>query len=294
MNWWQAVVLGLVEGITEYLPVSSTGHLIIAGDLMRLGQTEASKAALDAFNVGVQGGAILAVLGLYWPRFVQMLNGLLGKDAAGLRLFINLIIAFIPAAVLGLALKKTIEHYLFSLWPVVGALVVGGVFMIIIDWLVIRPRLAKPADAQAPEHGAAVTDLTPRGAALVGVLQCFALWPGTSRSMMTITGGVLAGLRPAAAAEFSFLLGMPTLLAASVYSLFKHFRSTPADANMVAVFGWPALIIALVVATVSAALAVKWLVGFLNRYGLTPFGIYRILLGVVLAVLVLQGLVTVD
>ncbi len=295
MQWWHAVILGLVEGITEYLPVSSTGHLIIAGDLMGLNKIAGlSKQALDGYDIVIQGGAILAVLGLYWPRFVRMLMGLLGRDRAGLRLFINVVIAFIPAAVVGLAVGKWVKAQLFSVWPVVGALVVGGVFMILVDLMLMRPARRRAA-APAPETGRALEDMRPSDALLVGCVQVLALWPGTSRSMMTISGGVIAGLRPAAAAEFSFLLGVPTLLAASLYELYKNLRASKAAGtpNMFSEIGVGPTVIGMVVAAVAAALAVKWLVGFLNRHGLVPFGVYRIVAGGVLALLVVRGLVSV-
>lgn len=299
MELWQAIVLGLVEGVTEYLPVSSTGHLIIARDLVGLGGA-ATKHAADAFTIIVQGGAILAVLGLYWPRFVQMLRGVLGRDAAGLRLLVNVAIAFVPAAALGLALNKWIEAHLFSLWPVVGMLVAGGVYMIAVDRWVIRPRRASTVGAPGggTGRGGEVTDLTARGALLIGCLQCVSLWPGTSRSMMTITGGVFAGLRPAAAAEFSFLLGMPTLLAATGYKVFKELTRGPepdgvVPPNIFEQFGALPIVVGMAVAALSAWLAVKWLVAFLNRHSLTPFGVYRLLLGALLAALALGGVVAV-
>lgn len=292
MQIWHAIVLGLVEGITEYLPVSSTGHLIISADLLGLGKTPEQKAAVDAFNIVVQGGAILAVLGLYFPRFVRMLKGLCGQDAVGLRMLFNLIIAFMPAAVIGVLAKKAIEKHLFSLYPVVAALIVGGVYMIMVE----RWRRAKAAKAPTEHLGKGVEDMTPLDALKIGALQVVAMWPGTSRSMMTITGGYLAGLRPAAAAEFSFLLGMPTLLAATGYSLYKNISETKkaGEQNLFEVLGWTPVLIGMAVAAVSAAIAVKWLVGFLNRHGLVPFGIYRIVAGAVLLGLALGGLVTVD
>lgn len=295
MTWWQAVILGLVEGITEYLPVSSTGHLIIAGDLLGLGKTPEAKAALDAFNIVIQGGAILAVAGLYFPRFFQMLRGVLGRDPVGLRLLINIAIAFLPAAVVGLLIKKWLEKHLFFVGPVAAALIAGGVFMIVIDALYIR-RQRVAGRVGAGTGGLGVEDLTPVRALVIGLLQILSMWPGTSRSMMTISGGVLVGLRPAAAAEFSFLLGMPTLLAATGYSLYKNLKEAKAagQPNLFEVFGYGPALIGIVVAAVSAAVAVKWLVGFLNRRGLMPFGVYRIVLGVVLVGLVVGGWVTVD
>jgi len=294
---WQSVILGLVEGISEYLPISSTGHLIIAGDLMKLDRPE-TKSALDAFLVIIQGGAILAVLGLYFPRFLQMLRGVLGKDKDGLRLFLNIVIAFLPAAVIGLKTHGWIEEHLFSTWPVVGAQIVGGVYMIGVEFW----RRAKEkkqgviGGADGTAAGKDITQMSMLDALKIGLLQVLAMWPGTSRSMMTITGGYFAGLRPAAAAEFSFLLGMPTLLAATGLALFKdlwkaHKDHTP---NMFESLGVVPIALGIAVAAVSAAIAVKWLVGFLNRHGLTPFGIYRILFGLVLIGLVLAGLVTVS
>ncbi len=295
MHIWQSIVLGLVEGITEYLPVSSTGHLIIAGDLMKLDRPE-TKQSLDAFLVVIQGGAILAVLGLYFPRFLQMLRGLLGKDRDGLRLFINIVIAFLPAAIIGFRTHDWIEEHLFNAWPVIGAQIVGGVYMIGVEML-RRARAMRAGGVEgAPTSGKDITQMTPIDALKIGLLQVLAMWPGTSRSMMTITGGYFAGLRPAAAAEFSFLLGMPTLLAATGLALAKdlwksHKNHTP---NMFESLGVVPIAVGIAVAAVSAAIAVKWLVGFLNRHGLVPFGIYRIVFGLALIGLVLAKLVTVS
>ncbi len=285
MELWHAIILGLVEGITEYLPVSSTGHLILTGELLGL-KSESSRAALNAFDVVIQGGAILAVAGLYFPRFVQMIKGLVGRDRAGLKLLINLLIAFTPAAGLGFVLHDAIEEHLFSTWPVVGALAAGGIYMIVVD------RWHKRRGQDAGE-GLEIDDLTPGKALLIGLLQCVAMWPGVSRSMMTITGGLFAGLKPRAAAEFSFLLGMPTLLAASGYALLKnllHARETGTP-NLFETIGVGPCIVGMLVAAVSAAIAVKWLVGFLNRHGLAPFGCYRLALAAALVALSLAGLV---
>ncbi len=290
MELWQAAVLGLVEGITEYLPVSSTGHLIVAGELMGLKDVQ-SRSAVNAFEIVIQGGAILAVLGLYWSRFVQMLRGVLGRDNAGFALLVNLGVAFVPAAALGFVLHDWIEARFFNTTTVALALAIGGVYMIIVD----RSRVVPARFAGPGAPGKGVTDMTPRDALIVGALQCFSLIPGTSRSMMTITGGVLAGLRPTAAAEFSFLLGMPTLLAATAYALIKNLR-TSAQAgtpNLFEQLGWAPVTVGIVVAAVSAAVAVHWLVGFLNRRGLTPFGVYRIAAAIVLLALGASGFVRV-
>ena len=195
LAWWQAAVLGLVEGITEYLPVSSTGHLILTSALLGVDRPE-TKDALDAYLVVVQGGAILAVVLLYWSRVVQMARGLLGRDPAGARLLRNVVVAFLPAAVAGALLGKAVKATLFSAWPVLAALAVGGVWMI---WL-----------GRRESRGAAdVSAISWRTALGVGLFQVLALWPGTSRSMVTIGGGMLLGLEAVAAAEFSFLLGLP-------------------------------------------------------------------------------------
>ncbi|MBX3360991.1 MAG: undecaprenyl-diphosphate phosphatase [Phycisphaeraceae bacterium] len=211
----QAIILGLVEGITEYLPVSSTGHLILAAAFLKLDDPSV-KSSVDAFNIVIQG-AILAVLGLYFPRVLSMLRGLIGKDRDGLRLAINILIAFLPAAVLGVLLDDWISSKLFSPGPVIAALIVGGVYMIALD--IWRKKKHPPVAADAPQPGLDINDLTPTKALIIGVVQCIAMWPGTSRSMMTITAGVMAGLRPAKAAEFSFLLGLPTLGGACCYKL---------------------------------------------------------------------------
>lgn len=283
MEWWQAVILGLVEGITEYLPVSSTGHLIIVSSLLGLGGSDETARAVDAFNIIVQGGAILAVLGLYRARVMQMIAGLLGRDVEGARLLLNLVIAFAPAAVLGVRLNDWIERVLFGSEPVAVALIAGGVYMIGAElW-----REGKLGRGRLHMEGGGIEDLTPLGALTIGLLQCFALWPGTSRSMMTITGGVFAGLRPAAAAEFSFLLGLPTLGGAMAFRLAKDV--TGDGPTMFDSLGVVPVVLGILVATVSAGAAVQWLVGFLNRHGLAGFGWYRIVLGMVLIGLIAAG-----
>lgn len=289
MTWWQALVLGLVEGVTEYLPVSSTGHLILAAALLGLGAPEI-KPSVDAFLIVVQGGAILAVLGLYWPRVVQIVQGLMGRDAAGRRLLVNLVVAFAPAAALGPLLDDVIDEHLFRVAPVLAALLLGGVWML---WL---GRAGGPAAGEASERsgGLGIDDLTWRQALGIGLFQCVSMWPGTSRSMMTIAGGITLGMRPREAAEFSFLLALPTLGGATAFKLVKNLRAAAhgAGPNLFEQLGAWSVALGCLAAFVSAALAVRWLVGFLNRHGLAAFGGYRIGLALLLAGLLYSGMVT--
>jgi undecaprenyl-diphosphatase len=287
---WQAIVLGLVEGITEYLPVSSTGHLIIASQLMGL-QGGQHADAVDDFEIVIQGGAILAVLGLYWPTVQRMLRGLMGKDQQGLRLLLNLFIAFLPAAVVGLLLEKWISKHLMSTTPVLLAMGLGGLYMMAIDmWR--EGRLSKPRPWRNTEME--VYDLSPLQALFIGCMQILSMWPGTSRSMMTITGGMLVGLRPKQAAQFSFLLGLPTLGAATFYKLFKnlHEAHKTHGPNLFQELGATACVVGIIVAAIAAALSVKWLVNFLTRHGLSAFGWYRLGLCAILIVLSSAGIVS--
>lgn len=297
MHAWHAVILGLVEGITEYLPVSSTGHLIITAALLGLDGPE-TKRAVDDFNIVIQGGAILAVLGLYWPRVLRMIKGVFGKDAGGLKMAINIVVAFMPAAVLGLLLDDLIEAHLFRTGPVLAALLLGGIWMIWIDrW---RKKREREGDAAAllpgDQRGLTIDQMTWKHALGIGCFQCVAMWPGTSRSMMTIAGGMMLGLKPREAAEFSFLLGLPTLGAACLYKLAKNLKnaSDTGTPNMFEQLGIMPVLLGIAVATVSAMLAVRWLVGFLNRHGLAAFGWYRIALTLVMAVLIWRGVVDIQ
>ena len=273
MEWWQALVLGIVEGLTEYLPVSSTGHLVLVSWLLGLNDS-GLKEAVDSFNIVIQAGAIAAVLGLYRARVAQMCRGLAGKDRDGRRLAVNLMIAFLPAAVLGPLLADRIEAELFAPWPVIGALFVGAWLMLAVAW---NQKLLEGRSTKTIE------EVDWRLALLIGLSQCVAMWPGTSRSMMTIVAALLLGMRVKAAAEFSFLLGLITLGAATCYS------ATKSGATIIEEIGWLPLAVGFMAATVSAALAVKWFVGFLTRHGLAPFGWYRLALAVGLAVLILAG-----
>jgi len=277
------VILGVVEGITEFLPISSTGHLILAAGLLG-GADPDSKAAYDAFLIILQGGAVLSVLGVYWRRVLEMLQGVLGRSAAGARLVVHIGVAFLPAVILGKLFGETIERWLFYAEPVLAALFVGGVWMIWIS----RPASLTRARAV---HG--IEELDWRRALGIGLFQCLALWPGTSRSMVTIAGGVILGLRPREAAEFSFLLGVPTLGGATVYKLVTHLRDTAAsgEPTLFDKLGADTVLVGMIVAAVSAALAVRWLVDFLNRHGLAPFGWYRVGLALLLGALLALGVV---
>jgi len=276
MTWWQSLILGIIEGITEYLPVSSTGHLIVAQRLMGIGVEGAeAKEAADAYAIAIQAGAIVAVLGLYFPRVVQMCKGLVGRDAEGRRLVIAMVVAFLPAAVAGLTLNDYIKSYLFGIWPVITAWIIGGVAILCIsNW------------QKNHRGGVDLGQITWRMALMVGLLQCVAMCPGTSRSLMTIVGGLLAGMSLAAAVEFSFLLGVLTLGAATAKD------TLDSGELMLELYGWENLLIGGLAALVSAAVAVKWLVGFLKAHGLQSFGYYRIAIGVLVAGLVLSGAVT--
>lgn len=288
----QASILGLVEGITEYLPVSSTGHLILTAALMGLNKTPEQQQAVDTFNIVIQGGAIAAVLGLYWPAVVRMLKGLLGRDKPGLRLLINLVIAFMPAAVIGLLLDDLIESYLFRAGPVLLALALGAFFMVLVDMRATGRLGLRGKFGSEP----GIYDLSPRQALFIGCMQCVAMWPGTSRSMMTISGGILAGMRPAQAAQFSFLLGLPTLMAATMYKLVKDLYKSHRDGtpNMFETLGWAPCLLGALVAAVSAAVAVKWLVAFLSKHGLLAFAWYRLALTAVLGGFIWAGVVTIE
>ena len=297
-----AVVLGSVEGVTEYLPVSSTGHLIIASRALSLdsdaplrdaqGRTQwftpptdetpngtplTLKLAADTYTIVIQFGAIAAVALLYWRQLLSMLRGLFGRDPAGLRLLGNLFFAFLPAAALGFALHDWIDAYLFSIEAVIAAQIAGA-FLILWAERYRKRRATRYGPALDP--GA---ELTTRQAVNIGFLQCVALWPGTSRSMMTIIGGYLAGLSPKRAAEFSFLLGLVTLSAATLY------KSLKTGSAMIAVFGWPNILLGCFVAAVTAALAVRFLVGWLSKHGMALFAYYRLAFAAVLILLVATG-----
>lgn len=280
----QAAVLGVVEGLTEYLPVSSTGHLLLATYVMGIGddpsqspaQRERTKEAADAYIICIQAGAILAVLWLYFGRVKQILRGLVGNDADGRRLLINVAIGFLPAAVFGLLFNKIIKSYLFGPWPVVIAWLIGGLAILAVS----RRNQARSHGARS---GGPLDDMTWQMALWIGLAQCIAMWPGVSRSLVTIVGGLMVGLSLAAAVEYSFLLGVVTLGAATAYDALNHGRL------MLQTFDRYSVTIGVVVAFLAASISVKWMVSYLSRRGLGIFGYYRVILAVVTTVFLLTA-----
>jgi undecaprenyl-diphosphatase len=263
----KAIVLGAVEGITEFLPVSSTGHLLITQRLLGLGKGT-GKTAADAYAVAIQVGAILAVVALYRKRVVQVAQGVVGRDQDGRDLLVRLIVAFVPAAVIGAALGSTIKDHLFGPWPVIAAWAAGGAFLL---WW-------------RPKHGAASIDsLTIRSAAIIGSAQVLALWPGVSRSLVTLVAALAIGLTMSAAVEFSFLLGLATLTAATILDLAKDGPALVRD------YGWRAPILGTLVAFVTALGAVHWLIRYLKTRPLTIFGWYRLAIAALAVVLIATG-----
>ncbi|MBI2519553.1 MAG: undecaprenyl-diphosphate phosphatase [Bdellovibrio sp.] len=275
MTTGQAVLLGLVEGVTEYLPVSSTGHLLLTQHLLGIETSGNKSAAILAYEICIQSGAILAVLFLYAGRVRSVLAGILGRDQIGRRLAFNLLIAFLPAAVIGVLFEKLIKAHLFGMWPVVTAWVTGGIAILLVS--------RRSAISRTTNLGQQLENLTISQALMIGSLQCIAMWPGVSRSLVTILGGVLVGLSTVAAIEFSFLLGLVTLSAATLFEAFKY------GPEMIQVFGISNPLIGLVTACIAAIIAVKWMVTYLGRSGMALFGYYRIALGSVVAGLMFLG-----
>jgi undecaprenyl-diphosphatase len=265
----QAVILGLVEGVTEYLPISSTGHLLVTARILGLSDSGKAGDALKSYEIAIQSGAILAVLGLYRHRFATMIEGVTRRSDEGRRLLLALAIAFVPAAIVGVIGEQVIKDVLFGVTPVVVAWIVGGVALLI---LVARGVLARP-------DGRALEALTARDAVVIGLAQVIALWPGTSRSMVTIVAALLLGLSMAAAIEFSFLLGVITLGAATAYSVVKD------GALMVDTFGLLTPLVGFAVALVAAWISVRWMVTYLQRHSLAIFGWYRLAIAALTIVL---------
>ncbi len=281
-----SIILGIVEGLTEYLPVSSTGHLIITQYLLGLPESDAMKA----FHICIQSGAIIAVLGLYFQRVKEMITGSLtllrnlrnpeataeNRYPAGARMLVNMIVAFLPAMVFGLLFNDFIKSMLFNAPTVTTTWALGGLVIL----LYVRARKKSGKGFQ----GKSLDELSWKGALKVGLMQCIAMCPGVSRSLMTMMGGLFAGLSVAAAVEFSFLLGLITLGAATVHDAMKH------GGEMLDQLGWMPLLAGTATAWISAVIAVKWMVGYLNRHSLSIFGWYRIGAAIVMLCLIFTGL----
>jgi len=264
-------VMGVVEGLTEFLPISSTGHLILAGSLLGFGQDAGADKA-KVFDIAIQTGAIFAVVLVYWQRLLSTVKGL-GSEPKAQRFALNVIVGFLPAVVLGLAFGKAIKAHLFTPTVVATTFILGG---LIILWAEKRAANAGPARV------ATVDDMSPLDALKVGLLQCLALVPGTSRSGSSIIGGMFLGLSRQAATEFSFFLGIPTLIGAGVYSLYKA-------RDLLSMSDLPLFLIGLVMAFVSAWVCVRWLLRYVSTHNFNAFAWYRIAFGILILVSAHQG-----
>lgn len=274
MTTAQALILGIMEGITEYLPVSSTGHLYLVQRLIGVGNSATAREAADSYVIAVQIGAILAVLWLYWSRVREVAQGVLGRNKRGCVLACNLTAAFVPAAAIGIILESVIKEHLFGLWPITAAWLLGGIAI-----------LSVSRSAPDQDKGFGIESLSLKQSFVIGIAQCIAMWPGVSRSLVTIVAGRMVGLRIRAAVEFSFLLGLTTLGGATTYEIAKD------GPKILAAFGWTSPLVGLLTAFVSAIIAVKWMVAYLNRHGLAVFGYYRVALAVFAFSLMVYGVV---
>ena len=264
----KAAVMGIVEGLTEFLPVSSTGHLILAGSLLNFAD-EKSKV----FDIAIQTGAIFAVILVYWQRIRETVTGL-GTEIKAQRFALNVLVGFLPAAVLGVLVYKTIKEHLFNAGVVAGAFIVGA-FVI----LLVERRKSPQARIET------VDDMTVLDAFKVGLVQCLGMIPGTSRSGATIIGGMLLGLSRKAATEFSFYLAIPTLIGAGVYSLYKA-RALLSVADL------PLFGVGLLFSFISAWICVRWLLRYIATHSFVPFAYYRIVFGVLVLLTSYMGWIT--
>ena len=258
LHYLTVILLGIVEGLTEFLPVSSTGHLILASEL--LGYDAATWAM---FNVVIQLGAILAVVVLYWRTFWAVGMGLLRREPVGWRFLRNLLIAFMPSAVIGLALHDYIEILLGAPQVVAWALIAGGIAILLIERAVKDQRF----------HG--IADIPTVRVLAIGFIQCLAMVPGVSRSGATIMGALMLGVERRTAAEFSFFLAIPTMLGATALELIKK-----GDQITSAAVGWGSIALGFVVSFIVALLVIRWFVGLVSKHGFAPFAWYRIVAGV--------------
>lgn len=280
MTILQTIILAIVEGLTEFLPVSSTGHMIITQSLLGMESTPFVKA----FTIIIQFGAILSVVCLYWQRFFRLDHSPAPEGSTAWQRFIHkwdfywkLLVAFVPAVVIGFAGKATglIDRFLESVEVVAVMLVLGGIFMLFCDRIFNK--------------GSEANKITERRAFRIGLFQCIAMIPGVSRSMATIVGGMAQKLTRRAAAEFSFFLAVPTMAAATALDVLELFFGSEADTNWATTDNLLMLALGCVVAFVVALLAMRWFVNFLAKYGFKAFGVYRIIVGGLILVLLLTG-----
>ena len=276
MDILQSIIIAIVEGLTEFLPVSSTGHMIIAQNLLGVESTPFVKA----FTFIIQFGAILSVVWLYWKKFVQLNNQPIPEGTPLLRRLIirydfywKLFIAFIPAAVFGLVFSDAIDQMLEKVWVVAVTLVIGGIFMLFCDKIFNK--------------GSEDTKLTEKRALMVGLFQCISMIPGVSRSMATIVGGMAQKMTRKAAAEFSFFLAVPTMFAATVYKMFSLYKDHGSEIFMDNLY---VLIIGNVVAFIVAVLAIKFFISFVSKHGFKAFGWYRIIVGSAILIMLACGM----
>lgn len=273
MTVLESIIIAIVEGLTEFLPVSSTGHMMLTQGVLGIHSTAFTKA----FTVMIQFGAILSVLLYYWRRFLPCsIQGVAEVETredglSGLNLYVLMLVGFLPAAVLGFLLDDYIESLLGNLWVVVATLFIGGLAMIYLD---------KRLSNAEPQR------VTLRRAITIGLFQCIAMIPGVSRSMATIFGGMQQGLTRAQSAEFSFFLAIPTMFGATLYKAYKLYSEYGLE-----IFreNWQVLLAGNVVAFLVALAAIKYFIGFVSKYGFRAFGYYRIVLAVLFAILMLAG-----
>lgn len=261
--FFYAIILGIVEGLTEFLPVSSTGHLIIAGQLLGFSDTPGK-----VFEISIQLGAILAVCWLYQKKLTDTALSIMSSSASQ-RFALNIFLAFLPAAVLGLLFHKVITDVLFNVWVVATTMVLGGFAIIAIEKWKPSPRLF------------ALDEITPLKALLIGICQSLAMIPGVSRSGATIMGAMCLGIERKTSAEFSFFLAIPTLFAATLYDLYKNYDQLTLNGITLIAAGF-------VTAFISALLVIRWFIPFISRHGFVPFAWYRIIVGMLLFVMLLS------
>ena len=264
--FFKAALMGVVEGLTEFLPISSTGHLILANAMMSFSEdTGAEKAKV--FEIAIQTGAIFAVILVYMQRLKDTVKGL-GSDPQAQRFALNVLIGFLPAVIMGLLLGKVIKAHLFTPTVVATTFIIGGVIILIAERIAAR---------QPQSRVATVDDLSIVDAIKVGLIQCLAMVPGTSRSGATIIGGMLMGLSRKAATDYSFFLGIPTLVGAGVYSLYK-------EREILSIDDLPLFATGLVFAFLSAWVCVRWLIRYVSSHTFVPFAWYRIAFGILILV----------